>query len=589
MSIKAKTNNPQSSTWFRKTVMGGSHKCCSVCRVMLVLAAVACSLRCAVWMGLATAGEPAAGAQLTLTPADDIQKALDAAAPGDTIVLKDGVYYQSLNITKGGTEGKPITLRAANGGAATLSGGPPPGVLDKLVFQPYEKDVYRAAVPWEVKRPVLADGLPLFRYNSLNEMLQRKGKQGGPEDSARWEGGFLYVRLEGGKNPGGARIDIGRQGADGNIRIKASDVTIEGLRLHMGITTALQGTGNRIVIRDCLASGAETGFSLNGDRNRLEYCEVSGPIRNEWRVKHYAGYEYGYGDAVKTSGSGDQRTVIRGNFIYHGFDGLQPRVSTSWVRTDWSEITGNLFMFNCDDAIELDTGAIHILNMRVHHNLFLNNFIAFSICAVEGGHLLVDHNIVYNSQDAFAWGAIFKLGTPWNPNVPAKDWAIVHNTLVNASGHGDFKWFGEKIVDHINVLFLNNIFYATNAIGDPGLKGAVWGNNLVCNPDATGKVPNSIGANLGNWDPFDARLQANSPAVDAGGSIPEPWAERLKGITPAYRHEARGKAPDLGALELGETWKFEQPGPRWGSWKDIPSRPAFPKSFDPSWAGFRKY
>jgi hypothetical protein len=378
-------------------------------------------------------------------------------------------------------------------------------------------------------------------------------------------------------------------------------VTIEGLRLHMGITTALQGTGNRIVIRDCLASGAGTGFSLNGDRNCLEYCEVSGPCRYEWKVKHHlewGGYGYGdFGDAVKTSGSGDQRTVIRGNLIYHGFDGLQPRVSTSWVRTDWSEITGNLFMFNCDDAIELDAQAMHILNMRVHHNILVNNFSAFSICAVEGGHLLIDHNIVFNSQCAFPWGTVLKLGTPWNPNVPAKDWAIVHNTLVNASTEGDFKWFGANIVGHINVLFQNNIFYATQPkemMDDPGLKGAVWGANLISGPIVTpgkGKVPNLIKAkDLGfqRWDPIDFRLQANSPAVDAGGSIPEPWAERLKGITPAYRHEARGKAPDLGALELGETWKFEQPGPRWGSWKDIPSRLAFPKSFDPSWAGFRK-
>jgi hypothetical protein len=33
---------------------------------------------------------PAAGAELQLTPADDVQRALDAAAPGDTVVLKDG-------------------------------------------------------------------------------------------------------------------------------------------------------------------------------------------------------------------------------------------------------------------------------------------------------------------------------------------------------------------------------------------------------------------------------------------------------------------------------------------------------------------
>ncbi len=57
-------------------------------------------------------GLPAAGAERQLTPADDIQEALDAAKPGDTIVLADGVYYQNVAITHGGTVGKPATLRA---------------------------------------------------------------------------------------------------------------------------------------------------------------------------------------------------------------------------------------------------------------------------------------------------------------------------------------------------------------------------------------------------------------------------------------------------------------------------------------------
>jgi len=55
---------------------------------------------------------PAVGAEVQLTPDDDVQKALDAATPGDTIVLDDGVYYQNVVITRGGSEGKPITLRA---------------------------------------------------------------------------------------------------------------------------------------------------------------------------------------------------------------------------------------------------------------------------------------------------------------------------------------------------------------------------------------------------------------------------------------------------------------------------------------------
>ncbi|MCX6997954.1 MAG: hypothetical protein NTV49_12925 [Kiritimatiellaeota bacterium] len=72
-------------------------------------------------MGTRQAGAKPA-AVVELAPGDDIQKALDRAGPGDTIVLKDGVYYQSLLIARGGTPGKPVTLRAAHGGAADISG-----------------------------------------------------------------------------------------------------------------------------------------------------------------------------------------------------------------------------------------------------------------------------------------------------------------------------------------------------------------------------------------------------------------------------------------------------------------------------------
>ena len=65
---------------------------------LIVFTALAAAIAC-----------PAAGAEVQLTPDDDVQKALDAAAPGDTIVLDDGVYFQNLVITCGGAEGKPIT------------------------------------------------------------------------------------------------------------------------------------------------------------------------------------------------------------------------------------------------------------------------------------------------------------------------------------------------------------------------------------------------------------------------------------------------------------------------------------------------
>ena len=47
---------------------------------------------------------------------------MDHLQPGDVLVLKDGVYKQSLNIKVSGTSGKPITIKAQTDGSAVVDG-----------------------------------------------------------------------------------------------------------------------------------------------------------------------------------------------------------------------------------------------------------------------------------------------------------------------------------------------------------------------------------------------------------------------------------------------------------------------------------
>ena len=241
---------------------------------------------------------PAAGAELT--PADDIQKALDAAAPGDTIVLKDGVYYQSLVITRGGTAGRPVTLKAANGGGATISGAVPPAAA-KLEFVPVEEEpgMYKAAVPHRAWW-VMVEGRNLVNYGYFSYLKtfefpdQSNGalKPCVPEGFA-WRTGSLFVRLEKNADPNTAGIQFNRPvaartskepefaqeihwapdtGFDvpgaghffsrfvGNIIVKADNVVIEGLRLHMGVGAAVVVHGNDVTVRDCYITGSHIGI-----------------------------------------------------------------------------------------------------------------------------------------------------------------------------------------------------------------------------------------------------------------------------------------------------------------------------------------
>jgi chitodextrinase len=55
-------------------------------------------------------------------PWSTFSKAMSVLNPGDMLIIKDGTYHQTLNVTISGTKGNPITIRAENDGAVTVDG-----------------------------------------------------------------------------------------------------------------------------------------------------------------------------------------------------------------------------------------------------------------------------------------------------------------------------------------------------------------------------------------------------------------------------------------------------------------------------------
>jgi serine protease len=68
---------------------------------------------------LAALGANASGATIHV-PADQptIQQAIDAASPGDTVLVSPGTYFEHINY-----EGKAITVRSEQGAAQTIIDG----------------------------------------------------------------------------------------------------------------------------------------------------------------------------------------------------------------------------------------------------------------------------------------------------------------------------------------------------------------------------------------------------------------------------------------------------------------------------------
>jgi len=508
--------------------------------------------------------------------------------------------------------------------ASPIGGGPP-------IYG--ESDIYKAPMP---QRPwwVMVDGRNLVNYGyfSYLKTSQFPNQSSGAlkrctPDGFAWRNGYLYVRLPGGADPSTADIEFScptgghtstepefaeeiRWAPDSgfdvpgvghlfsrtlaNITVKADHVVIEGLRLHMGVGAAVVVHGNEVTVRDCHMSGTHMGIcqpdsvslpphETPGERpitpsNRtsrgltVEYCEFSGAPGYESCKKGFWGGLYAANTSAVFMNYGGPRSIVRHNWVYDSSqDHLQPRGNGTRSPEDASEIAYNLIQ-NCgDDPIEFDSASP--MNLRVHHNVVLEGLCMLSVCPVMGGGLTVDHNIFYNSPENGRKGPWLKLGTPWGKGLPTRGMRLVHNTVVQP--RGVFQWFGKDQRYEDNVLE-NNIIYV---IGSQS-----WGvpdfplshHNLYCGPKTEPQhLPELIHAEqpFVSLKPIDFHLRPDSAAVDAGTAGKN------------YHHEARGKAPDLGAIELGDTWQFPRPGPRWATGDEIPNRPTIPASLPRKWVG----
>ena len=74
----------------------------------------------------------------------------------------------------------------------------------------------------------------------------------------------------------------------------------------------------------------------------------------------------------------------------------------------------------------------------------------------------------------------------------------------------------------------------------------------------------------------DFSLQPGGVSVDSGNPDLD--------LDERYHHTRSGTAPDMGAIELGDTWNMST-GPRWARGTMTPWRPPLPPTLDPSWVG----
>ncbi|MFO7955641.1 MAG: chondroitinase-B domain-containing protein [Candidatus Brocadiia bacterium] len=89
--------------------------------MLILLAAMATSASGATYY-MSPDGDDGASGVSEAAPWGTFGHAFDTMEPGDTLLLMDGVYRQTLGPKRSGEPGKPITIRALNDGMATIDG-----------------------------------------------------------------------------------------------------------------------------------------------------------------------------------------------------------------------------------------------------------------------------------------------------------------------------------------------------------------------------------------------------------------------------------------------------------------------------------
>ncbi|WP_197231023.1 right-handed parallel beta-helix repeat-containing protein [Novipirellula artificiosorum] len=110
---------------------------------LLVALSLPTSARAAEWFvegSIETSGDGS-----TARPFKKIGEAIDAMQGGDIVTVGNGVYHESLRLSKGGSQDQPSTIRAATGSRVIVSG------FSKIgQWQPFREGVYATTVPDKV-------------------------------------------------------------------------------------------------------------------------------------------------------------------------------------------------------------------------------------------------------------------------------------------------------------------------------------------------------------------------------------------------------------------------------------------------------
>ena len=382
------------------------------------------------WLGAATLQVDGAhgndGAD-GLTPATawrTIQHAADMVNPGDDVLIAPAVYFENVQLTRPGTEARPVTFRAA--GPGTIVSGASAAIRAGQAVWTLEKgtpNLYSTPLPAE-PATVLSDDVDLFAYVSLAELrsftISGTPSVPGPQQGFAFAGGKLYVRLNaryGTLRPsdhvmkvspvraGGYRGDVIVRPSDYNWSVQTTapaHVILDGFTCESPGYAGVWIQYGNVTVRNCRFLGCRTGVRGWAESEKTPSAVSRDVTVQGCEFSQYPAFQdmidvVATAEALPPAGQaalpaffwwsrkGGQRTSeiglttsaglrwrILGNYIHDTIDGL------SFLAIGWSdqcEVAHNRFEKLMDNAVEAEQ---HAQRLRVHDNIMRDVYEPFS-------------------------------------------------------------------------------------------------------------------------------------------------------------------------------------------------------------------
>lgn len=385
-----------------------------------------------------------------------IQAALNAARPGDTVLLAPGVYRERVRFVRGGNRGAPITLAGEPG--AIIDGSTPAD----LKWEPapdVAPGVWRAPLDF-FPFTITADGRTL---TTLDEKRTTPGDKQEPNavnasqivwtDAFRdgvgpsgWDGvralamyrhnrRELIVRFQHDLDPRTMNMTVAPRepvvSIDGADRCVVRGVTLRNSAIGVLIADSLGS-----VVEQCVIDPADFGIQLDhgADRATIRFNRISlnpyagsNPWRrgawDNWIANKVGGYYDRIGIRIARTLGGHR---IHDNHIHDHWDGIDDHGNPPWGQQDdppadnpGMRVDHNLIENLNDDGIETMGPGV---DGDWHHNIIRRTRCGIRIKAPRLGPLYLHHNILFENREDFRnWAQ----GTQFHPD--AEVW-VYQNT-----------------------------------------------------------------------------------------------------------------------------------------------------------------